>query len=674
MTDFFHHIFAFDSNSPLLFTQFYFWAFFALVYAFFALIMSYSDSGPTAQRSRKLHLRNIYLLFVSWFFYYKTSGLFLLILAFITLSDWLIAGRIHKSMTARRSGSASGMTAKTLLALSVVIDLGLLAYFKYAYFFTNFVNDLFGTGFRVFDVFAYIGNGFAEAGRFSVDTIVLPVGISFYIFQVISYTSDVYHGRIQPVKNILDFGFYVSFFPQLVAGPIVRAEEFIPQLYKPFHLSRRAFGLAVFWIINGLAKKIILSDYLAVNIIDRVFDNPLLFSGFENLFALFAYSLQVYADFSGYTDIAIGVALLMGFYLPKNFDSPYKSRNPQEFWRRWHMSLGRWLKTYLYIPLGGNRSIGFGTYFWWTLIAVVSAALTGWWWLLIPFAVFMLGVSIWDKILQRSGLTVNEENGLTAKRSNSKAVEKRKLLYSNLNSFITQVLGGLWHGASWNFIIWGGINGIGMIVNKIWREMNWHVRFVSMTLLTFGLCALDLVYNLPVWHLFSVWAAVVWIGTAIRYVYWLIKSNSDSAPTAKRSNSAAVQQPKAVTALSNAWAVLQTFVFITFTRLFFRSSSNLDPATANEVAWATAKNMVNQIGGAWNSAIIPDFIAGYRWVVAMFVLGMIIHWLPTDWKRRYRLWFAAMPLWLMLVAVVLAIVVIYQFVTADMQPFIYFQF
>ena len=181
----------------------------------------------------------------------------------------------------------------------------------------------------------------------------------------------------------------MSFFPQLVAGPIVRAEEFIPQLYKPFRLSRRAFGIAVFWIINGLAKKIIMSDYLAVNLIDRVFDNPLLFSGFENLFALFAYSLQVYADFSGYTDIAIGIALLMGFYLPMNFNSPYKSQNPQEFWRRWHMSLGRWLKTYLYIPLGGNRKIGFGTYFWLSLIAVVSAALTGWW--CIDYRLFLIG-------------------------------------------------------------------------------------------------------------------------------------------------------------------------------------------------------------------------------------------------------------------------------------------
>ena len=539
---FWEHIFAFNEESPLLFTQFYFWAFFALVFAVFALIM---EAVPNKSGNKKLHLRNIYLLFVSWFFYYKTSGLFLLILAFVTLSDWIIAGRIVKS---QKSG-----VKRALLCLSVIIDLGLLAYFKYAYFFTNMINDLFGTGFRVFDIFAYVGNGFADAGRFSVDTIVLPVGISFYIFQVISYTADVFRGRIKPVKNILDFGFYVSFFPQLVAGPIVRAEEFIPQLYKPYRLSRRWFGVAVFWILNGLAKKIIMSDYLAVNLIDRVFDNPLLFSGFENLFALFAYSLQVYADFSGYTDIAIGVAMLMGFYLPMNFNSPYKSQSPQEFWRRWHMSLGRWLKTYLYIPLGGNRSIGFGTYFWWCLIAFVSAALTGWWLILIPFGVFIGIVALINSSLFRDKLGTN----------------RMKLLYSNLNSFITQVLGGLWHGASWNFIIWGGINGIGMIVEKIWREMNWHVRFALMSVLTAGLCAADYFRNLPVWRLFAVWAAIIWIGTATRYVFFLYEGKDN----------------KFTKAMGTAWAILQTFTFITFTRLFFRSSSNLDPATANEVAW-----------------------------------------------------------------------------------------
>ncbi len=666
MTSFLHHILAFDENSPLLFTQFYFWAFFALVFALYTLILEFpgassrqTGGAASAEKgihkspitNRKLHLRNLYLLFVSWFFYYKTSGLFLLILAFVTLSDWLIAQQIKKSQISNHQSPIPTL----LLALSVIIDLGLLAYFKYAYFFTNLINDLFGTGFRVFDIFAYIGNGFADAGRFSVDTIVLPVGISFFIFQVISYTADVYRGRIQPVRNILDFGFYVSFFPQLVAGPIVRAEEFIPQLYKPYHLSRRWFGVAVFWILNGLAKKIIMSDYLAVNLIDRVFNNPLLFSGFENLFALFAYSLQVYADFSGYTDIAIGVAMLMGFYLPMNFNSPYKSQSPQEFWRRWHMSLGRWLKTYLYIPLGGNRKIGFGTYFWLSLIALVSAALTGWWlWILIPFAVFMIVVAIVNSAPFRERLGVG---GL-------------KLLYANLNSFITQVLGGLWHGASWNFIIWGGINGIGMIVEKIWRRMNWHVRFASMTALTMGLCALDYTYHLPVWRLFAVWAAVIWFGTAIRYIYWLLTKDQKTNPSPPLRGGREGFPNK----LSQAWAILQTFTFITFTRLFFRSSSNLDPATANEVAWETAKNMVNQIGGAWSNAIIPDFLWEYRWVVAMFIAGMVIHWLPTNWKRRYRLAFSAMPLWLMVTAVCIAIIVIYQFVSAEMQPFIYFQF
>ena len=463
MKDILNYIFAFNAESPLLFTQFYFWGFFALVYALFALIM---DRVPDSLGNKKLHLRNVYLMFVSWFFYYKTSGLFLLLLLFVTLSDWLIAQRIYKTKN------------KFWLCLSVAIDLGFLAYFKYAYFFTDAFNDLFGTSYSI------------------VDKIILPVGISFYIFQVISYTADVYRGRIQPVKNILDFGFYVSFFPQLVAGPIVRAEEFIPQLYKPFHLSRRAFGIAVFWIINGLGKKIIMSDFLAVNLIDRVFDNPLLFSGFENLFALFAYSLQVYADFSGYTDIAIGVAMLMGFYLPMNFNSPYKSQSPQEFWRRWHMSLGRWLKTYLYIPLGGNRSIGFGTYFWVTVIALVSASLTGWWLgIMIPYAVLIVAMIIVPRFL--------------------KDANRLKLFYSNLNSFITQVLGGLWHGASWNFIIWGGINGFGMIIEKIWRGMNWHIRFAAMTLLTAGLCVADFYTNLPVWRLFAVWAGLVWFVTAL---------------------------------------------------------------------------------------------------------------------------------------------------------------
>ena len=616
--EFLHHIFGFNSESPLLFTQFYFWAFFALVYAVFAMIMEMGahsaqairQEGDKAKgRNTRLHLRNVFLMAVSWFFYYKTSGLFLLILLFVTVSDWLIAQQIYRN---KEQGTRNKEArAKAWLALSIIIDLGLLCYFKYAYFFTHMVNDLLGTEFAVFDLFAYIGNGFSESGRFMVDKIILPVGISFYLFQVMSYTIDVYRGQVKPVRNILDFGFYVSFFPGLVAGPIVRANEFIPQLYKPFCLSRRLFGLAVFWILNGLIKKIVLSDYLAVNLIDRIFDNPLLFSGFENLFALFAYSLQVYADFSGYTDIAIGIAMLLGFYLPQNFDSPYKSRNPQEFWRRWHMSLSRWLKSYLYIPLGGNRKI--------------------------------LGKEV-----------------------------KNKIAAGNVNSFITMLLGGLWHGASWNFVIWGALNGAGMIVYKVWAKMNWNIKMLLMSVLMGGLWVAYSMLNAPIWNVFFVWGIALWIGTAIRYAYWwwermLMKRGNLLSPFANNLSPIANR-------LSAAWAIAQTFVFITFTRLFFRSGSNLDPATANQEAWETATNMVNQIGGAWNSSIIPDFMWEYRNVVILFVFGMVVHWLPSRMKRWYRVRFALLPIWAIVLIAVVAIIGVYQFVTADLQAFIYFQF
>ena len=604
--EFLRHIFAFNSESPLLFTQFYFWAFFAIVYAVFAIIM---EVGTQTKDNRlkatngntRLHLRNIFLMAVSWFFYYKTSGLFLLILLFVTLSDWLIAKQIYSNKHKRQT-----TRAKCWLALSIVIDLGLLCYFKYAYFFTNVFNNLFGTEIAVFDIFAYIGNGFSDSGRFMVDRIILPVGISFYIFQVISYTVDVYRGHVKPVNNILDFGFYVSFFPQLVAGPIVRANEFIPQLYRPFRLSRRLFGLAVFWILNGLIKKIILSDYLAVNLIDRVFENPLLFSGFENLFALFAYSLQVYADFSGYTDIAIGIAMLLGFYLPQNFDSPYKARNPQEFWRRWHMSLSRWLKSYLYIPLGGNRKI--------------------------------LGKEV-----------------------------KNKITAGNFNSFITMLLGGLWHGASWNFVIWGALNGAGMIIYKVWTKINWNIKILLITLLVSGLWLAQSSLHAPIWNMFFVWGIALWVGVAVRYIYWWIERLGYFAISG-------TLRAKIIDWTSNTWMILQTFIFITFTRLFFRSGSNLDPETASQEAWETATNMVNQIGGAWNSSIIPEFLWEYRNVVILFVLGMLIHWLPTKAKRWYRLNFALLPIWAIILLAVITVVIVYQFITADMQAFIYFQF
>ncbi|MBQ3250062.1 MAG: MBOAT family protein [Bacteroidales bacterium] len=606
-------IFSFDPNSPLLFTQFYFWAFLAVVFMIFTLI------------GNKRLLRNAFLFLVSVFFYFKTSGLSLLILLFVTVSDFLIAKRISKS---KKEGAR-----KAWLILSLVIDLSILCYFKYAYFFADFIHSITGLEIKVVNIFSQIGNIIAGKELFSVDSIVLPVGISFFTFQVISYTVDVYRKEIEPVRNILDFGFYVSFFPQLVAGPIVKASDFIPQLYKNFHLGRRQFGIAVFWILNGLAKKIILSDYIAVNFVDRVFENPLLFTGFENFAALFGYSLQVYADFSGYTDIAIGVAMLMGFYLPQNFDSPYKAANPQDFWRRWHMSLSRWLKGYLYIPLGGNREASFGTYFWIVLFAIIAAILSSSWAVSLIFvgiALLMIVISHFSK-------------------------DSKKSIIANLNRFITMLLGGLWHGASWNFIIWGGLNGIGMIAFQFWKKTGWHLKMVYITIITAALCAVRHFYPLPIWNLLTVWMLVIFAGTVVRYVYHLCKGQKGQK-------------------LGYVWGVIQTFVFITFTRLFFRSGSNLDPETANLEAWNTAKNMVNQIGSKWNTAVIPDIIANYWEVFILIILGMIIHWLPSRWKRWYRINFALLPLPVMLLVVVAAVFVIYQFITADMQAFIYFQF
>ena len=612
--EFVRNLFSFDKAHPLLFTQFYFWAFFAIVFAVFCLVKN------------KCLLRNAFLFFVSLFFYYKTSGLFTLILVFITLYNFFAGKWLH---TRERNGSRN-----FVLALSVIVNLSILCYFKYAYFLTDVVNNLLDTEFRVFDVFSWAGNEITHSNRFSVDDILLPVGISFYTFQAISYIMDVYRRRIEPVRNILDFGFYVSFFPQLVAGPIVRANEFIPQLHKKYFLSRRQFGIAVFWIMNGLVKKIVLSDYIAVNFIDRVFDNPLLYTGFENLMALFGYSLQVYADFSGYTDIAIGVAMLMGFYLPKNFNSPYKAKSPGEFWKRWHMSLSRWLQDYLYIPLGGNRNATFGTFCIIVMIAAIAVFLSGSWWV-------GLGIGVTAVVLALVAVF---------------KPDKRLKITTNINAMDTMLLGGLWHGASWNFMIWGGLNGIGMIFNKFWRDWSIYGRTLFILAATFLLRVVCVFWPMPVFNVLFTWCFIVLVANMIRMLYNLFGGQ------------------KAWQWLQDAWAVFQTFTFITFTRLFFRSGSNLDPAVANETAWNTAKNMVNQMGSHWRLEQIPDIVSHYSNVFIIIVLGMIIHWLPERFKRRYRLWFATMPTPLMVVVCALVVFVIYQFITADLQAFIYFQF
>jgi len=233
---------------------------------------------------------------------------------------------------------------------------------------------------------------------YPLQDIFLPVGISFFTFQSMSYTIDIYRRQLKPEKNFTDFLFFVSFFPQLVAGPIVRASQFLPQIHTRIELSKADIGKALFLIIVGLFKKAVIADYISINFIDRVFDWPSRYTGVENLLALYGYCLQIYCDFSGYSDMAIGLALFLGFRLPDNFNSPYKAVTITEFWRRWHLSLSSWLRDYLYISLGGNRLGKVRTY---------------------------------------------------------------------INLMLTMLLGGLWHGASWNFVIWGGIHGTALAVERL---------------------------------------------------------------------------------------------------------------------------------------------------------------------------------------------------------------
>ena len=289
----------------------------------------------------------------------------------------------------------------------------------------------------------------------SVDRILLPVGISFYTFQTISYTVDIRRGLVQPLKRLSDFGFYVSFFPQLVAGPIVRAADFVPQILQPKPVTKATIGRAGFWILNGLLKKVLLADWIAVNFNDRVFASPATHSGFEVLMAMYGYSLQVYADFSGYTDMAIGVALLMGYHLPQNFNSPYKADSCGNFWKRWHMSLSGWLKDYLYIPMGGNRKAS-----WFTAICGAF---------LLSFVALM-----WPNPKILGGLFGVV---LTAALAMARIPAFHRWVTTNINLWMTMLLGGLWHGAGWNFVIWGGLNGLGITVYKLWRKVSpWEAK------------------------------------------------------------------------------------------------------------------------------------------------------------------------------------------------------
>ncbi|MBS1612707.1 MAG: MBOAT family protein [Bacteroidetes bacterium] len=446
---------------------------------------------------KKHDLKLVYVTLFSYYFYYKSSGIYFLLLLGSTVIDYNLATAIYKSQRPA--------VRKGLLIFSLVLNLGLLGYFKYTNFFYSIFCDIANRHFDPFHIF-------------------LPVGVSFFTFQSLSYTIDIYRKEIKPVDRILDYAFFVSFFPQLVAGPIVRAKDFIPQISLPTIVTRAMFGEGVFLIASGLFKKAVISDYISINFVDRIFDNPTLYTGLENLFGVYGYALQIYCDFSGYSDMAIGIALLFGYRLCLNFDSPYQSSSITEFWRRWHISLSTWLRDYLYISLGGNRNGKLNTY---------------------------------------------------------------------INQFITMLLGGLWHGASPMFILWGALHGVALGIDK--------------------------------------------------YIKSIIR-----IPDTKR---------------IKFLGVLFTFHFVCFCWIFFRASS-----------MQVAGGVISQIALHFTPSIFMEFVTGYSNVLLIMLLGYILHFVPkpTEWKVRE--WVTDMPLPAKVAMLVAVIVIVIQFKSSEIQPFIYFQF
>src|SRR3954453_21770288 len=340
-----------------------------------------------------------FILVASYLFYAYANWKFCLLLGGVTLGNQAAAKLIHRAGDDERR-------RKWIVRGAVALDLGVLAVFKDYAFFVQDIGDVLDA--------VHLGL------PVPLLTIALPVGVSFFTFQAISYTVDVYR-RLVPPASTIDVAVYLSFFPHLVAGPIVRAREFLPQLATPRDPNHVAVGAGMTLIGLGLVKKVVLADFLARSIADPVFAVPQQYFGPDVLMASYAYAAQIYCDFSGYTDIAIGLALLMGYVFPQNFDRPYRALGFRDFWRRWHMTLSRFLRDFVYIPLGGNRHGRLATY---------------------------------------------------------------------RNLFITMVLGGLWDGAAWTFVLWGAFHGGGLVAEHALggriRAPGWLRWLVTLNLVVFG--------------------------------------------------------------------------------------------------------------------------------------------------------------------------------------------
>jgi alginate O-acetyltransferase complex protein AlgI len=361
----------------LLFNSGIFLAFFVIVYALYLLL------------NKQVRWQNILLLAASYYFYSRWDWRFLSLIVVSTLVDFYVGRAMG---TASADTPANQVRRKRLLAVSMVVNLGILGFFKYFNFFADSFTDLLNL----------VG---LTADPITLN-VILPVGISFYTFQTMSYTIDIYRQEMQPTDNLLDFAVFVAFFPQLVAGPIERAVSLLPQVTRPRSITAEHIHTGVSLIIWGYFKKMVIADNVGA-LSDSVFNNYLEHEGLSILLGVLAFAIQIYGDFSGYSDIARGISRLMGFELMVNFRLPYFALNPTDFWQRWHISLSSWLRDYLYISLGGNR------------------------------------LGKWET-------------------------------YRNL--MLTMLLGGLWHGAAWNFVIWGGFHGAILIIYRLLEKRPIHLN------------------------------------------------------------------------------------------------------------------------------------------------------------------------------------------------------
>lgn len=359
----------------LLFNSGTFLAFFAIVYALYLLL------------NKRVRWQNGLLLVASYYFYGRWDWRFLSLIAISTVVDFFI-GKAIGALSVNEPGNQ--VRRKRLLAVSMIVNLGILGFFKYFNFFADSFTDLLN----------FVG---LNADSVTLN-IILPVGISFYTFQTMSYTIDVYRQEMEPTHNFLDFALFVSFFPQLVAGPIERAVNLLPQVANPRRITPEHIHTGFYLIIWGYFKKMVIADNVGI-LADSVFNNYADYAGLTIWLGVLAFALQIYGDFSGYSNIARGISRLMGFELMVNFRLPYFALNPTDFWQRWHVSLSSWLRDYLYIPLGGNRKGNWQTY---------------------------------------------------------------------RNLMLTMLLGGLWHGAAWNFVIWGGFHGTILIIYRLLEKRPIH--------------------------------------------------------------------------------------------------------------------------------------------------------------------------------------------------------